>query len=233
MWKQVIEIANESNLLTYKIYKKMNKVSSGNDYVHGVTAPLTSQFLHEPIGQIMQNIQAKKVLDIGCGNGHLAKYLKINIIHSDGVIVGMDPSESGIENAQLLLPDAKFYCMGVYDNPCKIEENNFDAVVSTEVVEHLFYPRELLRFAKAKLKPGGYILLTTPYHGYLKNLVLSIFNKWDNHHWALWDGGHIKFWSKKTLSDLLNVEGFEFKEFVGCGRVPYLWKSMLLVGKLR
>jgi 2-polyprenyl-3-methyl-5-hydroxy-6-metoxy-1,4-benzoquinol methylase len=210
----------------------MNKTSSGTDYVHGTEPPLTSRYLHEPIGQILRSIQAKTALDIGCGNGYLDKYLKTNLI-VEGKIVGMDPSESGIEKARLLLPDAKFYCMGIYDNPDNIAESNFDAVISTEVVEHLFYPRELLRFAKAKLKPDGYILLTTPYHGYLKNLMLSLFDKWDKHHTPLWDGGHIKFWSKNTLSNLLQEEGFEVKAFVGCGRIPYLWKSMLLVGQLK
>jgi len=41
--------------------------------------------------------------------------------------------------------------MGIYDNPDNINKNNFDAVVSTEVIEHLFYHIELLRFAKTKL----------------------------------------------------------------------------------
>jgi 2-polyprenyl-3-methyl-5-hydroxy-6-metoxy-1,4-benzoquinol methylase len=123
--------------------------------------------------------------------------------------------------------------MGIYDNPNKIEENNFDVIISTEVIEHLFYPKGLLRFAKAKLKPGGYMLLSTPYHGYLKNLILSIFGKWDSHHTVFWDGGHIKFWSRKTLSRLLEEEGFEVEKFVGCGRIPYIWKSMLLVSKLK
>ena len=148
-------------------------------------------------------------------------------------IVGIDPSASGIKSARLLLPDNRFYCMGVYDNLDDIEENNFDAVVSTEVIEHLFYPRELLRFAKSKLNFNGYLLLTTPYHGYWKNLTLSIFNAWDSHHTPLWDGGHIKFWSKKTLSRLLVEEGFEVKDFIGCGRLPYIWKSMLLIAQLK
>jgi 2-polyprenyl-3-methyl-5-hydroxy-6-metoxy-1,4-benzoquinol methylase len=55
----------------------MNKVSSGNDYVHGTNVPCSSNYLHAPIRQILQNIQAKTVLDIGCGNGTLAKYLKM------------------------------------------------------------------------------------------------------------------------------------------------------------
>jgi hypothetical protein len=47
----------------------------------------------------------------------------------------------------------------------------------------------------------------------------------------LWDGGHIKFWSKKTLSELLKREGFEVIDFHGVGRLPYLWKSMVLIAK--
>jgi hypothetical protein len=63
--------------------------------------------------------------------------------------------------------------------------------------------------------------------------MLSLFNKWDSHHTPLWDGGHIKFCSKHTLSKLMQEEGFEIKQFVGCGRTPYMWKSMLLVGQLK
>jgi len=207
----------------------MNKITSESDYLHGLEPPDSGNFIHEPVKKALQNLQAKFVLDIGCGNGYLAKYLKIGGVN----VVGIDPSESGIKNARLLLPDNRFYCMGIYDNPDDIEENNFDAVVSTEVIEHLFYPRELLRFAKSKLNSNGYLLLTTPYHGYLKNLTLSIFNAWDSHHTPFWDGGHIKFWSRRTLSRLLMEEGFEVKDFIGCGRFPYIWKTMLLVAQLK
>jgi hypothetical protein len=56
-------------------------------------------------------------------------------------VVGIEPSASGIENARLLLPDDKFYCMGVYDNPEQMEERDFDAVVSTEVIENIYFIR--------------------------------------------------------------------------------------------
>jgi len=86
----------------------------------------------------------------------------------------------------------------------------------------------LVEFATAVLKPEGSLLLSTPYHGYLKNLVLSIVNKWDFHFTALWDHGHIKFWSKRTLTLLLESHGYGFKSFVGVGRAPFLWKTMFL-----
>ncbi|MFM6158500.1 MAG: hypothetical protein ACKPE3_36850, partial [Sphaerospermopsis kisseleviana] len=45
--------------------------------------------------------------------------------------------------------------------------------------------------------------------------------------YALWDGGHIKFFSVKTLKNLLTTEGYTNIEFKFAGRILYLWKSML------
>ena len=74
----------------------------------------------------------------------------------------------------------------------------------------------------------GEIIISTPYHGYLKNLAIALTNKMDHHFTTLWDGGHIKFWSKRSLTVLLNEFGFEVTQFSGSGRLPYLWKSMFV-----
>ena len=94
------------------------------------------------------------------------------------------------------------------------------------------YPRELAKVAKRCLKNDGTVILTTPYHGYFKNLVLAITGKLDKHFTVLWDGGHIKFFSVKTLSTLLLEQGFADLQFKFAGRYPLLWKSMLVSGKL-
>jgi 2-polyprenyl-6-hydroxyphenyl methylase/3-demethylubiquinone-9 3-methyltransferase len=103
---------------------------------------------------------------------------------------------------------------------------SFDAIISTEVIEHVFEPRCFTRNAFNLLKPGGHCLITTPYHGYLKNLALALTGGMDRHFTALWDYGHIKFWSRKTLGALLEETGFQNLEFSGIGRLPWLWKSM-------
>ncbi len=187
----------------------------------------TNAYLSPLILALSQQYKINRTLDLGCGNGALAD----DLTKAGFTVVGCDPSESGIQFARQAVPQVSFYQAGVYDDPSAIAETDFDMVVSTEVVEHLFYPRYLPRFAAAKLKPGGILVISTPYHGYGKNLVLSLLNKWDGHHTALWDGGHVKFWSCKTLTQLIEGEGFRFEKFIGCGRVPYLWKSMILVGR--
>jgi SAM-dependent methyltransferase len=60
------------------------------------------------------------------------------------------------------------------------------------------------------------------------NGALAFTGKLDAHFIALWDGGHIKFWSRRTLTSLLEEAGFETVAFRGAGRCPWLWNSMLL-----
>ncbi|HKK16068.1 MAG TPA: methyltransferase domain-containing protein, partial [Gammaproteobacteria bacterium] len=79
------------------------------------------------------------------------------------------------------------------------------------------------------LEPGGVAIISTPYHGYFKNLAISIFNKWDKHFSSLWDGGHIKFFSVKTLTLLLRETGFKNIRIYKAGRIPVLAKSMIAV----
>jgi 2-polyprenyl-3-methyl-5-hydroxy-6-metoxy-1,4-benzoquinol methylase len=104
---------------------------------------------------------------------------------------------------------------------------NFDLVISSDVIEHLYRPADLLEAAFTLLKPGGHILVGTPYHGYLKNLALAVTNRMDSHFSVLHDGGHIKFFSVKTLSGLMAAHGFEDLSFTFYGRAPWLWKNMI------
>lgn len=103
--------------------------------------------------------------------------------------------------------------------------------MSTEVVEHCYAPRLWASAAFTALRPGGLLIGSTPYHDYLKNLALATTGKLDAHFTTLWEGGHIKFWSRRTLSSLLVEAGFEIVAFRGAGRWPWLWKSMLIAAR--
>lgn len=181
-----------------------------------------------PVLARLQVLKPMRVLDLGCGNGSLCRVIKDAGIQ----VEGCDPSEEGVQQARAAHPDIAFFCLSVYDEPPSEWLGQFDIIVSTEVVEHLYDPRALPRLAKRLLKPGGVVLATTPYHGYLKNLVLSLLNKWDQHHTPFWLHGHIKFWSRKTLTQLFEEECFAFVSFKGLGRLPWLWMTMLMEFKL-
>ena len=187
----------------------------------------TANYLTGPILAECRRIAPTSILDVGCGNGAMC-----GVLAAAGFRVeGCDPSEEGIHFARLAHPSVSFHLSDLYDESTGFEEASFDTVISTEVIEHLFAPRALPRFAAKVLRPGGHLVLSTPYHGYLKNLALAAAGRLDGHFTASWDGGHIKFWSCKTLSKLLADEGFTVRRFIGAGRFPGFWKSMILVAQ--
>lgn len=170
------------------------------------------------------------VADIGCGNGSMLAHFR----GRGWRLNGLELSESGVAEGRRAFPEIEF---SLADFTADLEGHPLagacDLVISTEVVEHVFLPRVFARNCHAFLKPGGRLIVSTPYHGYWKNLLLAATGKLDSHFTALWDYGHIKFWSRATLTALLEEAGFEVDEFRGAGRFPYLWKSMVLAARKR
>jgi 2-polyprenyl-3-methyl-5-hydroxy-6-metoxy-1,4-benzoquinol methylase len=167
----------------------------------------------------------RRVFEVGCGNGALAHELA----RREWSVIGIDPSESGVAEAQKGGP-GEFHVASAYDDLAG-RFSTFPAVISLEVVEHVYDPRKYARTVHALLEPGGVAILSTPYHGYWKNLALALRGKFDTHHSPLWDHGHIKFWSVKTLSALLVETGFEVLRFHRVGRIPVLAKSMIAIAR--
>lgn len=187
----------------------------------------TERYLWGHVLSLCEELRARRIVDIGCGNGALCRKLA-----SHGYeVVGCEPCAEILHLAQRGAPGLVFHTLGVDDDPSVVGNESFDVAIATEVVEHLIRPFSLPRFAKQLLRPGGHLIISTPYHGYLKNIFLALTNKWDAHLNPFWDGGHIKFWSYKTLSQLLNESDFRIVRFIGAGRLPYLWKSMIVVAK--
>jgi 2-polyprenyl-3-methyl-5-hydroxy-6-metoxy-1,4-benzoquinol methylase len=188
----------------------------------------TFHYLYTPLLSLIN--KEMTILDIGCGNGYLANYL----IAEGYNVYGTDASVTGINIAKGTSPN-RFFVQDLSTDqlPAELRHITFDTIISTEVIEHLYDPQKFIDTCKNILgETKGQLILTTPYHGYLKNLGLSLFNKWDSHADPMWLGGHIKLWSKQTLSKLLTHSGFTVTGFKGCGRIPWFWKSMIITARL-
>lgn len=169
-----------------------------------------------------------KILDIGCGNGYVASKLA-ELGH---FVMAIDASPDGIDIARSAYPHLQFKVCSVYDDGlADVLGELVDCVVSLEVVEHLLYPKRLFEQSYRILKTRGYLIFSTPYHGYLKNLAISLVNGWDRHFSVEWDGGHVKFFSERTLAQMARNAGFRNPRFRGVGRFPWLWKSTIMVAE--
>ena len=181
-------------------------------------------YITTPILNFMPIGSNLKIADLGCGNGYLAGILS-GLGHR---VIALDSSIAGVEIAKKNYPDVEFHCLSLYEDLTFHIGNEFDVVISSEVIEHLYDPRTFLHNAHSIMKKGGTLILTTPYHGYFKNLLMAIAGKLDKHFCALWDCGHIKFFSVKTLTHIVREQDFRNFRFKFAGRFPYLWKSMVL-----
>jgi 2-polyprenyl-3-methyl-5-hydroxy-6-metoxy-1,4-benzoquinol methylase len=163
----------------------------------------------------------RSICDLGCGNGHISGRLA----ELGYEVTGVDASISGLKIARRTYPRVRFIEAQIDGdlNGC----GEFDLVISSDVIEHLYRPSDLLEAAHAILKPNGQILIGTPYHGYLKNLALAVTGHMDAHFSALHDGGHIKFFSVDSLSQLMRAHAFTDLRFSFYGRAPWLWKNMI------
>lgn len=195
------------------------------DYAHA-EQPHWNAYLVPPIMKLAGDVRpGMRVLDIGCGNGYIASLY----MEKGCSVVGVDPSESGIEHARKAHPGGRFEIdLATPDLRERLGEEPFDLVISAEVAEHVYDADAWAQSAANALRPGGMLVMTTPYHGYLKNIVIAVTGRWDHHHTSLDAGEHIKFWSRATMTTLLERNGFRVTGFEGAGRMAYLWKSMAM-----
>lgn len=186
-------------------------------------------YLLGPVESILNNYLENKegahdlrLFDLGCGNGSVANHFS----QLGWEVTGVDPSIEGIAVGQKNYPHLKLAEGSAYDDLSR-KYGTFPVVISLEVIEHVYAPRAFAKRLFDLVEPGGIAIVSTPYHGYLKNLALAVTGKLDNHFTVLWDHGHIKFWSMRTLEILLNEVGFSDTKFDRVGRIPPLAKSMI------
>lgn len=167
------------------------------------------------------------VLDLGCGNGHAA-----GVLAARGyAVTGSDHSASGLAIARARWPGIEFFRHDLAEPLPEAHAGRYDAVVAIEVVEHLLLPRRLMHAAMTALRPGGRLVVSTPFHGYWKNLALALAGAFDRHWHPLRDFGHVKFFSRTTLTALFEESGFRALDFATVGRIAPLARSMLMSGK--
>lgn len=149
------------------------------------------------------------ILEVGCGDGSFTKEL----VKYSPDVVAIDISESQIAENAKHFGGITFQQHDVAER-FPFELGAFDVIWCSEVLEHLFDPAFALREMHRILKPGGKLLVTVPYHGRLKNLLIALFN-FDEHYTP--SNPHIRFYTTNTLSRIVREAGFSGIRTSTCG----------------
>lgn len=102
--------------------------------------------------------QAKRILDIGCGEGS-----RLNLINNKKAEkIGVDTSHIAISLAKKQYPTIKFVQT---EESLPFPDSYFDFVYSAFVLEHTTNPKGFVKEAVRVLSPGGILLLVAPNFG--------------------------------------------------------------------
>ena len=180
--------------------------------------------------KILNNPDFKSLshIDVGCGNGALTvKFCKFF-----NKSLGIDLSEDGIKFAKKYENENIKFENESIENLIE-KDKKFDFVSAIEVIEHQYDPTDFLIKLCQITKKGGFIIVSTPFHGYFKNLLISLLNLNDKHYTVLWKHGHIKFFSVKTFKKLIltSKAPLEIEKIRYSGRVYPFSNSMIFLLK--
>ncbi|MBE9391232.1 class I SAM-dependent methyltransferase [Fervidicoccus fontis] len=138
----------------------MEKTNPENHNI-AITSPIANHISHivAKISKIIAE-PVKNYLDLGAGSGYITQII-VNILKPSDIYV-VDFSEIALKELKkkgfkIIKAD-----LNSEDLSKVLPKEYFDLITSFEVIEHLFNPDNLLENVKNLLRPGGYLILSTP-----------------------------------------------------------------------
>ncbi|MFH1643663.1 MAG: methyltransferase domain-containing protein [bacterium] len=127
-----------------------------------------------------------KTLDAGCGLGTFSFFAAKKGNVTTGLSFDEKANKQAIQNAKILkLENVKFeQCDLRYLDKFKNNLDKFDQIICFETIEHILDDKKLIKDLSNLLRPGGKLLLTTPFKNYKK--------LWRDKLSQIEDGGHVR-----------------------------------------
>ncbi|MBU2592177.1 methyltransferase domain-containing protein [Patescibacteria group bacterium] len=146
----------------------------------------------------------KKILDIGCAEGKLGKYLRRQ---KGAVVFGVDISSKAIKEAKKSLDGA--YRLDIETEALPFLQKSFDVIICADVLEHLYDPLAVLKKLKIYLKDKGIFVLSIPNIANIKVRWRLLWGKFDYEESGIMDYSHIRFFTKKSALNLMRKAGIK------------------------
>lgn len=168
--------------------------------------------------------RGERILDIGCGNGFLIYQFR----DAFAQLVGLEYSAHRLQQAKINLQGLNFLGLqGSAENMAEIATASIDQIISADTIEHI--PDVYLACAEMYrvLKPGGYLVINTPNIAFIKKRALLLAGRFPSTSQPnegvggdiLFDGGHLHYFTFRSLRLVLEKAGFEMVKKTGYGKL--------------
>ena len=168
-----------------------------------------------------------ELLDVGCGAGSVADLARARFQR----VCGCDVSIHALRHASLR--GMVVVCVDLNADVLPYRDNSFDCVTCLEVIEHVVDPLRLLKELHRVLRPHGQLVITTPNIRYVRNILKLVREGRFPHTTTdtfVWGGGHLHYFTRADLAQLLGEAGFAHWQFVvNEKQFVRSWKRQLLV----
>lgn len=145
-----------------------------------------------------------KILEVGCADGSFLKILK-----DDGYdTYGIDVALKAVAKAQKYNINAR---QANVEKGIPFDDNYFSVIIAAEVIEHLYDTDKFLKELYRAVKPGGWLLISTPNLASLKNrlrLLIGKYPQYSEYRLGPNDAGHIRNYTVSTLVSHLKSHGW-------------------------
>ncbi len=151
------------------------------------------------------NPQGMRVLDLGCGGGHNGELLKRAGARE---VVGVELNAEAAAAACCRLDTVLTRDLAAFD-PAELGEEAFDAILASDVLEHLIDPEALLARAVKQLRPGGFVVVSLPNVAHVWVFANLLAKRWPRKDSGIFDRTHLRFFAKRDMVALLRGAGLD------------------------
>ena len=157
-------------------------------------------------------LDQKKVLDVGCFEAPLRKIL-VNSDYTGVDFVGNPDIEINLQETTRL----------------PFDDNSFDTVFCIDVLEHLVRPDLVLYRLRSYLSYNGYFIASIPNIARLEHRLKLFFGNFNYSSYGALSKGHLRFFTLKTASELIESSGYKIKKIepTGLGSIIRVFPNLL------
>ena len=171
---------------------------------YGEKIPDYFQGSREDIIDDLPPVSGLKILEIGCGTGATLQLAKLRGKASHVTGIEINPISAAV--AKTVLDET--IEGNIEDLQLPFADQSFDAVIISEVLEHLIDPWAALKRIYPLIKVGGLLYASSPNVAHMSVLKMLLRNRWDYADSGVLDWTHVRWFTTETYQEMIESSGF-------------------------